>query len=180
LQEDLTAKRVLIERQRATLATRSQLSDSIRLLASTAPLVLTNVLPADEAQTAVRDLVARTTVIITRHETRLERVQPNRDSLMVAQLGRVSGRAVFGADTRGMTDVLADLTRDAAIHVDSLEVENVPRWGSAEDSVEDPAAPERLRITVHIHAWFVVDSSLSTLPKPAWDGGHSDAEGARG
>lgn len=163
LSEDLAAKQMVLERSQAMLAGRFRLSDSITRLTTAVPGALAHALSGHDIETGVRDFVARTTVIVTRHGTRLERVQPHRDSLSIGRLRRVSGRAVFETDTPGMAAVLADLARDSALAVDRVEIENME--DSEEHGHVDAAAPERLRITVEMHAWFIADSSGAALPR---------------
>lgn len=145
---DLRARLALLADTRRAIASLSGLEDSMAVLRKAmlnlAPALLSGSTEAD----ALADLSARLGHTIQRAAGRLESTQPAVDSTRAGALRRVSIRAAFETDIRGLSAVLTALaTGTAAFTPDSAEI-------TALDPTGPETAPERLRVELTVAGWY--------------------------
>jgi len=145
----LRERAVLLARARADLADASVLRDSAaqlsQLLVGLAPKILSGNSTAD----AVADLSARVNMAVSAHQTKLERVDPMPDSTVAGRLHRVTLRAVFEGDVRGLAGVLE------ALQVGKIALVLREVRVTAVDTGSRDKMPEVLRVEMTVAGWYL-------------------------
>ena len=145
----LHERATVLARARADLADASVLRDSAvqlgQALVGLAPKILSGSSGAD----AVADLSARVNMAVSGHQAKLERVDPQPDSLHTGRLRRVALRAAFECDVRGLAGVLEALQfGKVALSLRELRV-------TAVDAAQADKTPEVLRVEMTVAGWYL-------------------------
>jgi hypothetical protein len=146
---DLRERAVLLVRARAELAGVGALEDSgmhvIRALRTIGPKLLNGNTPAE----AGADLAGRLTLVASRHNLKLERMNPSADSAGAGRLRRVGVRVELESDIRGLSALLQTLADgDATLRVEELRLVAV-------DPSRGDALPEALKTEITLSGWYV-------------------------
>ncbi|HYL55353.1 MAG TPA: type II secretion system protein GspM [Gemmatimonadales bacterium] len=145
----LRARASLLARARADLADAAVLRDSAATLSQGLVGLAPKILSGGSVAEAVADLSGRVNLAASTHQAKLHRVDPLPDSAVVGRLHRVTLRAAFECDVRGLVGVLLALGfAKAALAVRELRVTAVD-VGSADKN------PEVLRVELTVSGWFL-------------------------
>src|SRR5437016_4319470 len=144
----LRERATLLARARADLVDASVLRDSAgqlgQALVGLAPKILSGNSPAE----AMADLSGRVNLAVSGHQGKLERVDPVPDSTVAGRLHRVTLRAAFECDVRGLAGVLEALEfGKVVLSLRELRV-------TAVDAGSPGKMPEVLRVEMTVAGWF--------------------------
>ena len=138
----------LLARARADLADASALQDSAVVLGHGLVAIAPQILSGTSAAEAVADLAGRLNLVGSDHRAKLMGVDPVADSAVAGRLRRVTVRAAFECDVRGLTGVLQGLDVNRAV----LAVREL-RVTAIEAGALDKK-PEVLRAEIVVSGWF--------------------------
>ena len=140
----------LLVRARADLAEASALRDSAVALGGGLVAIAPKILSGSAATEAVADLAGRLNLVGSDHRAKLISVDPVADSAAAGRLHRVTVRAAFECDVRGLAGVLQGLDANKAVlTVRELRV-------TATDAAGLDQKPEVLRTEIVASGWFLV------------------------
>jgi hypothetical protein len=142
----------LLARARVDLAQAAVLRDSAAALGVALVGLAPKILSGGTAAEATADLSGRVNLLASAHQAKLERMDPLPDSTAAGRLRRVTLRAAFDCDVRGLAGVLEALELGkAALAVRELRV-------VAADPSSPENNPEVLHVELTIAAWFLPEA----------------------
>lgn len=149
LRQDVAVRSALLARMRADLSQAGGLVDSgaevRRRLIDLAPRLLAGGTQAE----AIADLTNRMSGLAGRHHDAFDRADPVPDSAQVGSLRRVTVRAGFDGDLRGVLTFLDAVVADPTV----LAVREVRIV--AADPASDDAQPEVLKSEFLVSGWYI-------------------------
>jgi hypothetical protein len=143
----LGARRTLLARTRADLASLPQLEDSATVLTQAVVALAPRLLSGHGEGEAQAELQGRLAYLATTAHMKLEEVAPVTDSLTAGNLRRLTVDAVFEGDVHGAAALMAALTTDVTALV-PIRLRVV-----AADPASSSRVPEVLRLEVRLTAW---------------------------
>lgn len=145
----LHERATLLARARADLADAAVLRDSAGRLSQALVGLAPKILSGNSAGDAVADLAGRVNLVVSSHQAKLERVDPVPDSVRAGRLHRVTLRAAFESDVRGLVGVLESLTfGKVVLPLRELRV-------TAVDVGSSERMPEVLRVELTVAGWYL-------------------------
>ena len=139
----------LLARARADLADASVLRDSAVQLGQALVSLAPKILSGNSAAEATADLSGRVNLAVAGHQAKLERVDPVPDSPGAGRLRRVTLRAGFECDVRGLAGVLE------ALEFGKLVVSLRELRVTAVDAGSPDRMPEVLRGEMTVAGWYL-------------------------
>jgi hypothetical protein len=145
----LHERAALLVRARADLADAAILRDSAAQLGQDLVGLAPKILSGNSAADAVADLSGRLNLAASGHQAKLGRVDAAPDSAAAGRLRRVTLRATFECDVRGLVGVLQALELGkAALAVREVRI-------TATDPSSPDGNPEVLRVELAVTGWFL-------------------------
>jgi hypothetical protein len=153
----LREQTALLARARADVADAVMLRDSAAQLSQALVGLAPKILSGNTSAEAIADLSGRVNLAASSHQAKLERIDPVADSTRVGRLHRVTLRAGFASDVRGLVGVLQALAfAKAALALRELRV-------TAVDVASAEKNPEVLRVELTVSGWFLMSGREGTV-----------------
>jgi hypothetical protein len=142
-------RRAHLARARAEVAGLSTLEDSARVLTARLGGAAERLLSGSTESAALSDMAARLQDLARRSRARMDRMESVPDSTTAGRLRRITVRAGFEGDARGLVQLLATLGAETPLIVPSqLRV-------VARDPLEESRATEVLQFDIEAAGWFL-------------------------
>jgi hypothetical protein len=148
LQEEVAARSAVLARMRDAIGEAEALGDSSEVVRQAYLALAPRILSGDTEAAALASLTGHLGAVADRSRTTLERADALPDSTQVGGIRRVTIRASFEGDTRGLTAALRAIdTNPIALSTGAVRV-------VAPDPASAGVAPEVLKGEILISAWY--------------------------
>ena len=150
LRRDVAERGALVQRMRSDVRSVNALADSAAVVRRSFVALAPRILAGGTESAAMADLTGRLNLLAAAHATTLGRTETVPDSARVGWLRRITVRAVFESDLRGVLETL-----DAAAHGPVVLAIRSVRLAASDPASAD-AAPEVISAEATVSGWYLL------------------------